>query len=94
MREKLFTIDAALKIAGRGIIVVGELEANARSCKTGSNVWLVRPDGNELVTEVSGIERVKPLNYENFNWNQVGIMLKDVVRKEDVPVGTEVYLET
>lgn len=93
MRQKLFTIEDTFNILGRGIIVGGELEPNSPICRIGTVVVLVLPNGNELVTEISGIEMIKPIDYETFNRNRVGIMLKDVIKKEDVPVGTEVFLK-
>ena len=93
MRQKLFTIDDNFNIAGRGIVVTGELEPNSPSCRIGSIVVLIHPNGNELVTEINGIEQIKLTNIENFNRNKIGVMFKDVTKK-DVPVGTIVLLDT
>ncbi len=93
MRLNLFTIDDVFEITGRGIVVTGELELNSLSCKIGKAVVLVQLNGQELKTEISGIEHLKPIDVENFNWNKLGIMFKDVGKKEDVPIGTKVFLE-
>lgn len=93
MRRKLFTVDDAFDITGRGIVVVGELEPNYPLSKIGSPVVLVHPDGSEITTKISGIEHVKHVGIENFNPNKIGVMLRDV-SKSDVPIGTEVYLKT
>ena len=92
MRQKLFTIDDTFNLSGRGIVVTGELAANTPIFRIESIVVLVHPNGNELVTEISGIAMVNPVDYENFNRNKIGVLLK-VTKKEDAPVGTEVYLE-
>ncbi len=94
MRQKLFVIEDVFKITGRGIVVTGELESDSPTFKVGSEVVLVKPDGKEFLTEVTGIEHVKPINYENFNWKRVGVMLKNIVDKEDIPIGSEGFFDT
>jgi translation elongation factor EF-Tu-like GTPase len=91
MRQKLFTVEDVFNLTGRGIVVAGELEQNSPIFKVGNIVLLIHPDGKELVTEIIGIEMVNPIDYENFNRKKIGVLLK-VVSKEDVPIGTEVFL--
>ena len=92
MRQKLFTIEDSFIITGRGIVVVGKLEANSPPCRIGNKIVLVNPSKIELVTEISGLEQIKLIDIEHFNSNKIGIMLKGVTKKEDAPVGTEVFL--
>lgn len=93
MRQKLFTVEDNFRLDGRlGIVVTGELEDDSPSFKIGNAVVLVTPNGAESTTEISGIETVCRLEYENYNWRKVGIMLKDIFEKEDIPIGTEIYL--
>ena len=93
MRLKLFTIDDVFDITGRGIVVTGELEPNSPSFRIGNSVVLIHPNGNELETEINGIEHVKLTDIENFDSNKIGVMFKNLAKK-DVPVGTEVFLKT
>lgn len=94
MRRKLFTVDGVFNISGRGIAISGEIEPNSPSYKAGAIVVLVTPNGNELPAEISGLEHIKPLDIENFTWKKVGVMLKGVTEKKQIPIGTEVFLET
>jgi translation elongation factor EF-Tu-like GTPase len=94
IRQRLFIIEDSFAIARRGVVVTGELESGSPSFKNGSAVVLVHPDGNEVTTEIVGIEFIKPLDYEKFNRNKIGVMLKGDVKREDAPVGTVVFLET
>lgn len=95
IRQKLFTVEDNFKFSEReGIIVVGELEDNAPPSQIGSNVLLITPEGIEFPTKISGIEMPRPINFETFNWRKIGVMLKDITKKEDIPIGTEVFLNT
>lgn len=94
MRQKVFTVEDCFQITGRGIVFTGELETNSPAFKAGSAIVLVRPDKTEFITEVFGIEHSKPIDYKNFNWNRIGVMFKDVNKKEDIPIGTEVFLKS
>ena len=93
MRREFLTVDDVFEISGRGIVVTGNLNRNSPSCKIGNTVILVHPDGQELTTKVSGIEHIKPVNIKDFTWNKIGIMFKDVGKKDDVPIGTKVFSE-
>jgi len=93
MREKLFTVEDHFQINGRGIVVTGQLEPDSPVFKVGSEVILVRPDGEEFVTEVIGIEHIKVINNQIFNRNRIGVLLKNINFKEDIPIGAEVFLD-
>lgn len=93
MRQKLFVIEDTFQITGRGIVVTGKLKLDSPAFKAGSAVILIRPDGKEFTTKVFGIEQVKPIDYENFNWNRIGVMFENIICKEDVPIGTEIFLD-
>lgn len=93
MRQKLFTVEDHFQIAGRGIVLTGEIEPDSPAVKAGSEIVLFRPDGTKFITEIFGIEQIKPIDYENFNRNRIGVMFKDVNKKEEIPIGTEVFLK-
>ena len=92
MRKKLFVIEDVFNITGRGIVVTGELESDSPAFNSESKVVLVKPNGQENFSEIS-IEHIKPINYENFNWKRVGVLLKNIASKEDVLIGTKVFLD-
>jgi len=70
-------------ITGRGVVLMPGLGENAHYVKTGSKLRLVRPDKSEMQTTIQGI---------TFN-DQHDILLAPEVTKEDVPIGTEVWLK-
>ena len=88
MRQKLFVIEDIFQITGRGIIVTGELESNSPVFKIGSKIVLIRPNREKFDTEVAGF------NFSKLANNLVGVLLKNIVSKEEVPIGTEVFLKT
>ena len=92
MRQKLFIIEDRFQITGRGIVVTGEREPDSPEFKVGSEVILVRPDGEEFITEVVGIEQFTPIDNKINRRKKVGVLLKNVTAKEVVPIGTEVFL--
>ena len=92
MRKKLFVIEDVFNITGRGNVVTGEREPDSPEFRVGSKIILVRPDGEEFITEVMGIELFIPINNKISNRKYVGVLLKNVTAKEDVPIGTEVFL--
>lgn len=93
MRQKLFTVEDNFYLTGRGgTVVAGQLEQNSPSFKPGDEVVLIQPDGKETGAVINGIELPHPTDYENFDWSKIGVLFKGVT-KEDVPIGTEVYLK-
>ena len=72
--------------------MTGEPAADAPACRIGSAVVIVHPDGRELTAEVSGIEFIKPLDYESFDRKTIGLLLKNVASKEDAPAGAQIFL--
>jgi hypothetical protein len=75
----LLTVEQVFLITGRGIVVLPGLGDNV--VRVGTRVRLVRPDKSTLDTNICGI-----------GFNTLDILLGPEVRKEDVPIGTEVWL--
>jgi translation elongation factor EF-Tu-like GTPase len=90
MERKLFAVEDAFRIGGRGTIVAGSLEAGAPEPKAGDPIILVRPDGSRIETVIGGVETIKLLRPENFDARKIGILLENL-RKEAVPAGTVVF---
>jgi len=94
MNQKLFTVDDSFSVKGRsGTVITGKLGRSSPPFKIGSVVVLVQPDGIETMTEVSGIETIKPRNAGYVKSNKVEVLIKNVT-KENIPVGTEVFLKS
>jgi hypothetical protein len=89
MNQKLFTVENSFHLEGRnGTIISGELEPNAHQFKVGNFVALVKSDGSKLTVQIAGIELIR-----KFTPNRKTGILIQKLTKEDVPVGTEVFLE-
>ncbi|HEY8559572.1 MAG TPA: hypothetical protein VIL74_04150 [Pyrinomonadaceae bacterium] len=89
MRRELFTVEDRFQIPGRGTVITGFQPVNLPEFKTGSAIVLVLPEGREILTEIGGIDR-----FQTVSGNQgIGVLVKNV-GKEDIPIGTEVFLET
>jgi translation elongation factor EF-Tu-like GTPase len=93
MRKKLFVIEDVFQITGRGIVVTGEIESDSFPHKIGSKVVLVKPSGEKLLSKVIGIDYFTPIDGRRVNRNKVGVLLDNIILKEDVPIGTEVFLD-
>jgi hypothetical protein len=90
MRQELFTVDDVFKIGGRrGIVIVGDHQTDLPEPKLGSAIILIPPDDAETITEVGGIDIFSTVSGNK----KIGILVKNVT-KEDVPVGTKVFLKT
>lgn len=79
----LFKVEDTFQITGRGLILVPGLGINAEKVMVDMHIKLKKPDNTEILTKISGIEfSVK-----------APILLPKEIKKEDVPIGTEVWLE-
>jgi hypothetical protein len=88
MRQKLFTVEDRFYVQGRkGTVLVGNAQSNTPTVNIKDEIILIRPDIIEIVTEVDGIEM--PLTVSGVR--KIAISIENVT-KEDVPVGTEVFL--
>lgn len=94
MSRLLFTVADRFLIRGRGVIVVpGLTVTDAEQTRIGDRVSLKRPDGTTVSGAIGGmdlaIENRKPFERAR----EVSILLTGL-KKEDVPVGTEVWTDT
>jgi len=92
MRQKLFTVEDRFKTPGRGTVVTSfhsaDLSEDLSEFKLESPIVLVLPEGREIMTSVGGVERFQTVRGKKG----IGILIKNVA-KEDIPIGTEVFLE-
>lgn len=79
----LFKVEDLFEIKGRGLILVPGLGDKVKFAKIGNKIKLIRPDKSEIEAIISGIAFQR--NYD---------ILVDNLKKEDVPIGTEVWLIT
>jgi hypothetical protein len=87
MVEDTFTIE------GRGLALVGFARDQCDCFRIGDRVDLVRPDGSVIRAEIVGVEHpasVKWIGKPPRN-PRYGIVVSPGIRKEQVPVGTEVW---
>ena len=77
----LFTVDNTFMITGRGLILTPGLGKNY--VKVGAKIKLVRPDKSIIETTIRGI---------SFNEN-FDILVGANLTKDDIPAGTEVWLD-
>jgi hypothetical protein len=75
----LFVVEQVFSVTGRGVILLPGLGKNV--VRVGTPIQLVRPDGSKLGTKIRGI------GFNEFH----DILVGQELRKEDVPVGTEVW---
>ena len=78
--EYLFTVENVFWISDRGVVVISGLRT--KIARIGDRLQLIRPDKSTIETKIRGLEFLE-------NW---GVLLGDELKKEDVPIGTEVWL--
>ena len=88
MKEKIFEVSDRFFIKGRGTVVTGILQTD-RVIKIGTPVVIIRPDNSEIKSEIRGADFFTRSFTEN---RTVGILIKDVA-KEDVTIGSELFIE-
>jgi hypothetical protein len=88
MEQELFTIEDCFKIFGQGVAIVGKDQLNFQKINIGTFVVLFYPNGTEIITEISGIERIQTVS----GIKKTALLIKNVA-KEHIPVGTKVLLD-
>jgi hypothetical protein len=89
MSRFLFKIIDTFWLETTGLVAASDAKSRDVSLSVGERIELRLPDGSRLETEVAGIPRVRYLSDDpdlHFDF-----LLPGGVRKEDVPVGTEVW---
>ena len=78
----LFKVDITFLIPEQGLVLTPGL--GDKKAKIGDKIKLIRPDKSMVYSKICGI---------TFNENR-DILVGSNLSKEDVPIGTEVWLET
>jgi hypothetical protein len=87
MARKLFTVEAVFLIEGRGVFLApGIVPEGSERFRAGDTIELRRPDGNRNRTSIAGLDLPTP-NPRHV----VVVSLPRNFRKDDVPIGTEVW---
>jgi len=76
----LFTVEDTFWITGRGVVLTPGF--GDKPVRIGTVIRLIRPDRSTLLTTIRGVE---------FHIDQP-ILIGENLKKEDVPIGTEVWL--
>jgi translation elongation factor EF-Tu-like GTPase len=91
MKQLLSIVEDLFQISGRGLIVVPGIPSSGNwKIKIGDTLILKRPDGIELSTIVRGIDM---LNHRVPGPHPIPILLGAELTKEDVPIGTQLWVE-
>jgi hypothetical protein len=89
MARRLFIVEDAFSIKGRGLLPVpGIVPQGEERFRIGDPIVIKRPDGSRLEWTIGGIEMI--LCTPPRPKTDVVILLKGL-NKEDVPVGSEVW---
>lgn len=89
MRRKLFTVTDTFKIDGRGTVVVGEQSPVVPDFKIGSPIVLISPEGREIIAKIGGTDAPTTVNGTRL----MAVFIQNIT-KDEVPIGTEIFLET
>ncbi len=95
--ELLFTVVDTFSIEGRGIVLIPGISYTTHTKFTiskGSPLRLRKPDSSTLDTEIRDLERLSYLTFKPIEERETPILLPKEIHKEDIPIGTEVYLIT
>lgn len=85
----LFKVEDTFQITGRGLVLVPGLGQNADRVKVGMPIKLKKRDHTEIATKILSIEILVTNSPVEFS----PIVLPKEIRKEDIPIGTEVWLD-
>lgn len=88
----LFTVEDAFQITGRGCVLVPgpSAEEGSQPIRIGDRVCLRKPDGHSFDTVIAGVEMIGRRPRPKVI--TAPILLPRDVTKDDVPIGTEVWL--
>lgn len=88
----LFTVEYAFQITGRGCVLVPgpSAEEGSQPIQIGNRVCLRKPDGISFDTVIAGVEMIG--HRPRPKVITAPILLPKEVMKDDVPIGTEVWL--
>jgi hypothetical protein len=83
---KLFVVEEIFSVSGKGVILTpGFPKHIEKPVLIGSKIRLIKPDKSEIITEITGID------FKAF-YNRNPILIGNKITKEEIPVGTEVWL--
>jgi len=89
MRQKLFTVTDTFNIVGRGTVLVGEQPIVVPDFKIGSPIVLISPEGQEIISKIGGTDSPTTVNGTRL----MAVFIQNIA-KDEVPIGTEIFLET
>jgi len=93
--ELLFTVVDTFSIDGRGIVLTPGISYKAYTKFTiskGAPLRLLKPDLSTFDTEIRDLERLSYRTFKPIEEREIPILLPKEIRKDDIPIGTKVYL--
>ncbi len=76
-------VEDIFQVSGRGVILCLSVKAKEFNLSIGTKIKIVKSDRNVLTTKICGII-----------WqSQKDILIEEEIKKEDVPLGSEVWLD-
>jgi hypothetical protein len=90
-RIKLCSVEFTFVLEGRGLVILPGIpypSDKMRSVRVGEAIVLIKPDGSEIRTNIGSIESI----YRNPPADHAPFLATASLTKEDVPLGTEVWL--
>ena len=88
MRQKLFQVeDCSYTVSGK-LVLAAKVKDNAVNFKEGDSIILVKPDGTEVKAQARGGGKFKVMNSLVQS-----ILLEEELKKEDIPIGTIIFLD-
>ncbi|MGH8525773.1 MAG: hypothetical protein ACREXY_16685 [Gammaproteobacteria bacterium] len=89
MKRQILTVEDRFVVAERGLIATGNWLDQSQELLTGTAVEVIRPDGSSFVATLRGAD----LFTQCFGAQRaIGLLLKDVMEKDMVPVGSQIWL--
>ena len=87
MRQKLFQVEDCLYSVSGKLVLAAKVDDNVANFKQGDFIILVKPDGTEIKAQARGGGKFKVLNSLVQS-----ILLEEELKKEDIPIGTIIFL--
>ncbi len=87
MRQILFKAEHIGYTVSGLLVIAGRVDKDSLDFKAGDTIILVKPDESEIETQAVIADRSKVRNF------LVHTVLVEDLKREDVPIGTEVFLK-
>lgn len=90
--KPLFLVEGTFEITERGLVLVPGLKEDSPQVAVGDTIVIMTPTNNIVRTKIAGIEMIKFHTVPKEK--MIPILLPYEIKKEDIPIGTSVYLNS